>query len=244
MFKLPFILLLTPILSAKDGQTLFTTNCSACHLPDTMQVGPSMIEIAKLYKGKPDEFIKWCNEPQHKRKGSIQMPSMAHVGNDNLKLILAHIEKSTRGLTEKKVKGSDKFSSSPSLRKRPLVQRIFMPNASPAAIAVALNDDLHFCWDAGPCRLRYLWKGDFIDGWPYWRANGNSFAKINGNILLTETQSPLPTPQKTKFLGYSLNKGIPTFKYTLDGKPFTETLTPAKDGKNLLPSLNPTNPLP
>ena len=38
------------------------------------------------------------------------------------------------------------------------------PEAGPAAIAVAVNEELHYCWDAGECRLRYIWKGDFIDG--------------------------------------------------------------------------------
>ena len=124
------------------------------------------MEISKLYpnKEKLPEFLKWCETPQQKRQGVIQMPSMAHVGQDNLKLIHAHILVASKGLKEVKVKGQDPFVASPSMRRRPLIQRIFMPEAGPAAIAVAVNDELHFCWDAGECRLRYIWKGDFIDG--------------------------------------------------------------------------------
>ena len=75
------------------------------------------------------------------------------------------------------------------MRRRPLVQRIFMPDAGPAAIAVAANDEWHFCWDAGPCRLRYVWKGDFIDEWPVWRGNGDAYAKVRGQVLLHEKRT-------------------------------------------------------
>ena len=44
---------------------------------------------------------------------------------------------------------------------RPNVVRAFLPDAGPAAIAVALPGDQNFCWDAGNCRLRYLWSGEF-----------------------------------------------------------------------------------
>ena len=42
--------------------------------------------------------------------------------------------------------------------RRPLMYRIFMPDASPAAIAVALPHGVSYCWDAGT-RLRYAWIG-------------------------------------------------------------------------------------
>ena len=45
----------------------------------------------------------------------------------------------------------------------PVVYRTFMPGASPAAFAVALPGNQFYCWDAGECRLRYVWtKGGFI----------------------------------------------------------------------------------
>ena len=65
--------------------------------------------------------------------------------------------------------------------RRPLMYRIFMPDASPAAIAVALPHGVSYCWDAGNCRLRYAWIGGFVDPMPVWRANGNGLAKIIGN---------------------------------------------------------------
>lgn len=222
-------------LSAQDAKTLFTMHCAACHLPDRQLVGPSLVEIRTLYDGKEAEFLAWCKEPQQKRQGVIQMPPMAHVGEDNLKLIHAHILEAAKGLKEVKVKGQDPFYASPSMRKRPLIQRIFMPNAGPAAIAVAVNDELHYCWDAGECRLRYVWKGDFIDGWAYWRGNGNGLAKVQGDLLLREERSPVPSlaSAKPRFLGYTVKDGLPTFRYRAGDAEITERITATEDGKAL-----------
>ncbi|MGY8644435.1 MAG: plastocyanin/azurin family copper-binding protein [Verrucomicrobiales bacterium] len=46
---------------------------------------------------------------------------------------------------------------------RPTFIRCIRPDAGPAAIAVALPEELNVCWDAGNCRLRYAWSGGFID---------------------------------------------------------------------------------
>ena len=54
----------------------------------------------------------------------------------------------------------------------PYVYRILMPDAGPAAIAVSLPQKLSYCWDAGACRLRYAWQGDFIDPIDYWDKKG------------------------------------------------------------------------
>ncbi|NIP96108.1 MAG: c-type cytochrome, partial [Akkermansiaceae bacterium] len=178
-------------LTAEDGKALFTIHCAACHLTDRQLVGPSLVEVSRLYTGKLEEFVAWCREPRQKRQGVIQMPPMQHVGDDNLELIHAYILEVSRGMKEVKVQGLDPFYASPSMRKRPLVMRTFMPEAGPAAIAVAVNDTLHYCWDAGECRLRYIWKGDFIDGWPVWKGNGDGLARIQGDILLREEEHPL-----------------------------------------------------
>ena len=74
----------------------------------------------------------------------------------------------------------------------PVVYRTYMPGASPAAFAVALPGGHNYCWDAGECRLRYIWKGDFVDGWAVWRSNGNGLAKIQGDVLLREERNPVP----------------------------------------------------
>ncbi|MEC9055787.1 MAG: c-type cytochrome, partial [Verrucomicrobiota bacterium] len=64
-------------LPAQDGKTLFAQHCAACHLPDRQLVGPSMVEVSRLYSTRIEEFLAWCKMPVQKRKGVIQMPPMA-----------------------------------------------------------------------------------------------------------------------------------------------------------------------
>ena len=213
---------------AQDGKLLYEQNCAACHLPDQMVVGPSLIEITKLYQKKPKEFLQWANKPQKKRPGVIDMPSMAHLGDANLLAIRDYMIKASAGLKEKPAVTKDPFER---VARRPEVQRIFMPDVGPAAIAVALPGDLSYCFDAGDCRLRTIWRGDFINGWLYWKSNGKATGVIMGKVLwhLPE-DTTLPA---TKFHGYELNDaGIPTFSYERQGAQFEETIEPA--GKNLV----------
>ena len=67
--------------------------------------------------------------------------------------------------------------------KRPLMYRIFMPEASPAAIAVALKHGQNYCWDAGQCRLRYAWYGGFVDPWPVWRVTVTAWPRCSARSI-------------------------------------------------------------
>ena len=70
-----------------------------------------------------------------------------------------------------------------------------------------------------------------------WRGNGDALAKIVGDVILREAASPLrplATQGKPKFLGYRLERGLPTFRYRLGRVTVQERLTPAPDGPALL----------
>jgi cytochrome c551/c552 len=208
-----------------NGEQLFTLNCAACHLPDQMVVGPSLVEIRSLYLNKPDDFVKWCVAPQKKRPNAVDMPSMVHVGDEGLRLVYDHIMKVSAGLKEVKQQKGDPYAASPVQAKRPQIQRIFMPNAGPAAIAVALDEQLSLCWDAGECRFRYVWTGGFIDGYPYWQGNGSSLAKIVGSVRYTEKSSPFHNMSEVHFSGYRVEKGLPILRYQVGAKKITETFS-------------------
>lgn len=53
---------LTP--SEKIGQEIFDGkgNCFSCHKPDQKVIGPSVIEIAKIYKEKNADMVKFLKE--------------------------------------------------------------------------------------------------------------------------------------------------------------------------------------
>lgn len=123
--------------------------------------------------------------------------------------------------------------------KRPFVQRIFMPDSGPAAIAIALPGDLNACWDAGACRLRYVWKGEFIDATKNWAGNGKALPQLGNEPFWTAAENETairfgkpdaPAPQP-KFLGYTVEKGFPTFRYILDGTEVKERIGLDETGK-------------
>lgn len=220
------VILVTASAQPPDGATLYSQNCAACHQLDQALVGPSLVEIRSLYTGKPEDFVKWSIAPQKKRPTAIEMPSMAHLGEPALLAIHAHMLKLADGVVEKPAAKGDRYATSPTQAVRPLVLRIFMPDAGPASIAVALDDRVSLCWDAGPCRLRYAWTGGFIDGFPYWRGNGHGLATVLGNIRYTET-SPLIDNLEPRFKGYHLDEqGHPTFRYSIGALDVRESYQP------------------
>ena len=127
--------------------------------------------------------------------------------------------------------------ATPGSGRRPYVQRIFMPNSGPASIAVALPGNLNYCWDAGECRLRYVWRGPFIDASAHWRGNGKDIAAVLAEPWWSAEKGKLSLklgeagePPKAKFLGYKLDAGIPEFHYRLgDAEVFEKVIASPKD---------------
>src|SRR5260221_49068 len=119
--------------------------------------------------------------------------------------------------------------------------RVYMQDASPAAIAVNLPYELSYCWDAGTCQLRYAWQGGFVDNTAVWKGqHKNAVAKIMGTIFFREmTTHPLRigSPEKipvATYKGYQLINRYPEFHYTLDGTDVYELIQSKADGKGLV----------
>jgi hypothetical protein len=89
----------------------------------------------------------------------------------------------------------------------PVVYRTFMPGASPAAFAVALPGNHYYCWDAGECRLRYVWtKGGFIRGnRVHWSSNGKPVAQFYGDPYY-RARSSLLKPEDYELLSVTNHK--------------------------------------
>ncbi len=121
--------------------------------------------------------------------------------------------------------------------RRPLLYRIFMPDASPAAIAVALPHGVSYCWDAGTCHLRYAWIGGFVDPMPVWKGNGNGLAKIIGNKFYVAAKDSLirvdDALHTVKFMGYRKKEGHPEFHYTINNIDIYERITALPDGMGI-----------
>ncbi|MBL9094568.1 MAG: cytochrome ubiquinol oxidase subunit I [Planctomycetaceae bacterium] len=72
-------------------QRLFNFRCGACHAIDTVRVGPSLREIAGIYKDKPEGIVAWAMSPGKKRPSFPQMPKMSHVGERDLTTIAQYM---------------------------------------------------------------------------------------------------------------------------------------------------------
>lgn len=122
----------------------------------------------------------------------------------------------------------------------PLLYRTFMPDCGPAAIAVALNPNESYCFDAGKCYLRYAWSGGFVDNTDHWKGNGNKLAKIVGSVYWKdETGFPFKAGKNQKiptvhFKGYHLTKRLPAFRYMLDEISVSETVKLSAKGNGII----------
>jgi azurin len=121
--------------------------------------------------------------------------------------------------------------------RRPFIQRIFMPNSGPAAIAVALHGSQNVCWDAGECRLRYAWQGTFIDASENWRGNGNILAKLPSAAWWSAPRGEFPlrfggrdsSVPTVRFLGYRPMPDGVEFHYRADGLEVFERVLSARE---------------
>lgn len=226
--KVSFVVVLMTnfCLAELSTQKVFEQNCAVCHQLENIKepiVGPSLVEITHLYKADLEGFLKWCNNPGKKRNDAIDMPSMVHVGDANLTAIHAWILEATKGkkFNPDELKSGDLYGLDFSKLDGPMMQRIFMSDSSPASIAVSIDGKHSLCWDTVSCRMRYVWKGGYIDGFPYWQHNGNAFAKVLGEIYY---RSPMDISaglriegmnETPKFKGYKMVDGLPVFSYSI-----------------------------
>ncbi|MEK6480570.1 plastocyanin/azurin family copper-binding protein [Catalinimonas sp. 4WD22] len=117
-------------------------------------------------------------------------------------------------------------------RSFPTMYRAFLPDTGPASIAVGMTNQLSYCWDAGTCRFRYLWKGGFVDMTRAWSGKGKERADIVGTVFYREeNKAPFRLGSKDhipthKFLGYRMDNKYPTFNYMLDDVEVSERITP------------------
>jgi uncharacterized cupredoxin-like copper-binding protein len=119
----------------------------------------------------------------------------------------------------------------------PYWYRIFMRDSGPASIAVALPDAQNYCWDASACRLRYVWRGGFVDPMPHWRTNGDGFAEVKGTVYYRSAPFfPLrfgdekKVPHEIHFRGYHIVGGLPEFHYEVEGADVRELIQAAHHG--------------
>lgn len=224
--------------------------CVGCHgwgeYPSLGENGPNLFEAgARL---REPWFRRWMRDPARILAGT-SMPS--YFGGAETQQSLATTEDLWAALrtaadlplpfgfqTEEGVAGGEER---PVPQDSAIVIRWDMPESTSASIAVGLPSGISYCFDAGESRLRYAWRGGFVD------MSRTLFAKKNRETNLTETaeilgqiffrEGPFPIrlgdrdriPQR-RFRGYRLVDSIPEFHYQVDGVDVFERIDSAEGG--------------
>lgn len=122
----------------------------------------------------------------------------------------------------------------------PFLYRVYIDGASPAAIAVRLTDSLSYCWDAGVSKLRFAWKGGFVDNTLLWKGHKNAAATTIGTVFYRDQVIyPLRINNKdakVEYKGYRLINRYPEFHYTVNGLDVYELIKPLETGKGFVRS--------
>lgn len=122
----------------------------------------------------------------------------------------------------------------------PTVQRTFLPDCGPAALAIGLPGGQSYSFDAGQCRLRYIWRGGFLDNSPQVLGKGDQFARPLGRVYYRASSAARlrigdpSAPPKVKWQGYRWVGGVPRLSYQLDGAAVAETPQLNSDGQALV----------
>ena len=142
---------------------------------------------------------------------------------------------------------ADKSSGHPYPMIYPSMYRAFMPESGPASIAVGMLGDVSYCGDAGECRLRYLWKGGFLDMERTWSGKGKERADLVGVVFYREEVGfPIRIGNtdhipEAEFIGYEMKVRYPTFIYELDGATVKERIIPTFDAPGIIRTFKVTN---
>ncbi len=122
----------------------------------------------------------------------------------------------------------------------PIIYRTFMPESSPASIAVGLEGGLSYCFDTTPVMLRYAWRGGFIDNSEVFKGHvSEQRATVEGEIFYRNGVGfplrigPSDAPPDPEFEGYEMIDGRPQFEYTIGDVLVREVVEPTPDGTGL-----------
>ena len=226
--------------------------CIGCHgwgaFPALGEDGPNLFDAGARLRWP--WFDRWMRAPERILAGT-SMPSYFRAPADHRALAaIADLWAAFRAAAELPSPVGFRSSDTEALpgsearpipRDKAVVIRWDMPEATPSAFAVGLPGGVSYCFDAAETRLRYAWRGGFVDMSRTLLSKKNrdtnltETAEIVGEIFFREGPAPIRVgdrerlPQR-RFLGYRLVGSVPEFRYTLDGMVIHERISPADGG--------------
>ena len=202
--------------------------------------GPQLKDAAR--RVRYPWFRRWLLQPSRIQPGTAMPTYFADLGPDQAS---AEIDSLWAALSRAEdlpppaglgviagVAGSEEM---PLPRHEAIVIRWYMPEASPAAIAVGMPGGISYCFDATSCRLLYAWAGGFVDMTPT-LAKPAPPARIVGEVFYRSDAHPLAeagSNPETSFQGYRIVDGYPRFHYFIDGVEVFERVIPAESGDGI-----------
>ena len=217
------------------GERRGEVSCIACHnyrginrQKDGVVPAPDLAEAGRTVRR--DWFQRWMHNPSRLQPGTSMpqlflsvSPEERDVKIDQLWSALVHQKDMPlpKGLLEKRTEGTRIVVGD-----EPVIFR--MATKTPVgqldrAINVGIPGGLNFTFDAVTCRLRYVWKGSFIDAGPAWNGRGGNPVQAGGESLLKLTSphsiriGSLTEPESVRFRGYRLEDNYPVFRFEIDG---------------------------
>lgn len=224
--------------------------CIGCHgwgeFPSLGENGPNLIDVGRRLR--PQWFERWMRQPARILEGTSMPAYFGDSSNPDNALAISNLWTAFRSAADlpppfgfQLADASLGGETRPTPVDRAVVIRWDMPEASPAAIAVGLPGGVSYCFDAGESRLRYVWRGGFVDmartllSKKNRETNLTETAEIIGEIFFREGPAPIRTgdreriPQR-RFRGYRLVDTLPEFHYQLDGVDVYELIAPVERG--------------
>ena len=224
--------------------------CIGCHgwgqFPSLGENGPNLSKAGRRLRFR--WFERWMRQPARILEGTSMPSYFGDTGNPDHAVAIEDLWAAFRSAAElpppfgfRLTDMSQGEETRPVPVDRAVVIRWDMPEASPAAIAVGLPGGVSYCFDAGESRLRYVWRGGFVDmtrtllSKKNRETNLTETAEIVGEIFFREGLAPIRTgdreriPQR-RFRGYRLVDSLPEFHYQLDGVDVYELIAPVESG--------------
>ena len=233
--------------AARDGM-----GCVGCHgfqgHDPLGEDGPDLTHAGRRLRA--DWFRRWMRDPARILSGTSMPNYFTSTGTaetrQTIGALWAALSHGDKMPLPEGLAGGPSEPGRPSLlvpKAEPIVIRWYMPEATPAAIAVGLPGGVSYCFDAGESRLRYAWLGGFLDTTGTLTEKRDPATQrtrtpdLIGDIFYRTVEHPLRvgSPESlaaTRFRGYRLVDGHPEFHYEIGGVAVYEriTATEAKDG--------------
>ena len=223
--------------------------CIGCHdwgeKKSLGEHGPQLISAeARL---RYDWYVRWMRDPSRILSGT-SMPnyfssSSPDKAAETINALWAALEQGDKLPVPE---GFDLRAGLAGSEERPeptdeaVVVRVDMPEASPAPIAVGMPGGVSYCFDTVSCRVRYAWRGEFLDTSPTVLrktepgTKRSSVATILGEIFYSSDNFPLRVGAfdgvpECDYRGYRMVDGYPELHYRLDGVDVYERIVGAPD---------------